>query len=401
MDVQTQLFTHPARVLTVGPLDTARLLTLVREQHAFDASVLDERAPFFWPAEISSNRLDAYYTRMAPSSLRNYATEAAAGVAFQNSHAFDKLGFGRSLTGEFSEEGDLARVVAEFYTIPGLRLHDVSTDDFILGVRAGLIKDVSIGFYNGSFRCSICERSIWSYECPHIPGVKYAKRSETGEAVGEELAFAWVDEAHLAEVSAVYDGATPGAAILKAQQEAEGGRLRPEIQQLLEARYRGLSLQGRSWPGSSAITPGGAAVDFEKLVADVRGALGVAVDADLLAGARAANTELQRLQAEVTRLQPLEAEVGGLRTLAADGRQYRQDLVAEALVEGVRALGNGFGAETYRTILDAAPLETVKRMRDDWRAVGDRVLPGGRLTQDQAATPNVKPAETPDAAFRA
>jgi len=407
MDVQTQLFTHPARVLTAGPLDSERLLALVREQHAFDASVLDERTPFFWPAEISSNRLDAYYTRMAPSSLRNYAAEAAAGVSFQNSHAVDKLGFGRSLTGAYSEEGELARVLAEFYTIPGLRLHDVSTDDFILGVRAGLIRDVSIGFYNCTFRCSICGRSIWDYECPHIPGVKYAKRNDLGETVGEELAFAWVDDAHLAEVSAVYDGATPGAAILKAQQEADGGRLRPEVAQLLEARYRGLRLMRQAWPGSGAGGRGGEPVDLEKLIADVRGALGVAADADLVAAVRLANDEAKRLQAEVARLQTCEQRategaqrIAELSPLAEDGRQYRADLVAAALAEGVRALGNQFAPDTYRAILDAAPLETIKRMRDDWRVVGDQVLPGGRLTRDHAPATNSKPVETPDAAYR-
>ncbi|MGN6814410.1 MAG: hypothetical protein ACTHMP_26385, partial [Thermomicrobiales bacterium] len=82
--------------------------------------------------------------------------------------------------------------------------------------------------------------------------------------------------------------------------------------------------------------------------------------------------------------------------LADDGRQYRTDLVTEALEEGVRALGEGFAAETYKGMLETAPLETIKRMRDDWRAVGDKRFPGGRQTTEGEPAPqeNVTPLPT-------
>jgi len=450
-----QVFAHPARVAQLTFADAQRLTELVREHHAFDPAVLAERSPFFWPAEISSNRLDSYFTRMDTSSLRNYAAEAAAGVAFQNSHNQWQLGFGRSLTGKFEEAGELARVQAEFYTFPGLRLHDVSTDDFILGVRTGLIKDVSIGFYGGSFRCSICGLDMLSWECPHIPGIHYHP-TERSQAVADELAFAWVDDAHLAEVSAVYDGATPGAAILKAQQEADGGRLRPEVARVLEARYR-IRLPGatRQWAGATVersvqeeeampsnvddgateatkvptlpqveeVTPLPEPVtelpeEIEELraladsqTARVRAAaeaLGVPEGGDLSAAIRS-------LRAEIARLQPWEAQalqaeerangyeqrIAELAPLAEDGRLYRADLLAEALAEGVRAYGERFNAEMYTALLQAAPLAAVKRMRDDWRLVGDQLFAGGRLTVDRPEQP-APPRQgkgTPDAAF--
>lgn len=445
-----RVFTHPARVLSMQPADTARLLALVRDRHAYDPDVLQERTPFFWPAEISSNRLDAYYTRMAPTSLRNYAQEAAAGVAFQNSHNQHQLGFGRSLTGTYEEAGELARVLAEFYTLPGLRLHDVATDDFIIGVRSGLIKDVSIGFYGGSFRCGLCGRDIWDQACPHIPGVTYPQRNEAGTVTGEELAFAWVDDAHLAEVSAVYDGATPGAAILKAQQEADSGRLRPEVARLLEARYR-IRLPGaaRQWSGVSGETrarpevevmeheviepeaasaaesvaeqeqpAGDAQVEAEVVdagaVAELRAlyegqAARTRAVADLLGLSDGGDmsTAIRSLQTEVARLQPFEAravvaerQVAELQPLAEDGRLYRADLLTETLAEGVCAYGERFAAETYRPLLEAAPLATVKRMRDDWRAVGDQLFKSGRLTVDKPAPVQKQNNRTPDAAFK-
>lgn len=448
MELDELIFAHPAAL--VQRATTADLLEICRTQRALDAEVFKDHPPVFFTAEISNNRLDAYFTKMASSSLRNYAADAAAGVSFQNSHRQDELGFGRSLTGIYEEVGDQARVLADFYTVPGLRLNGVSTDDFILGMRCGLVKDVSIGFYGGTYRCSICGQNIFSWDCPHIPGVKYPRRDELGNVIGEELAFAWIENARLAEASSVYDGATPGAAILKAQQEAEGGRLRPEVASLLEARYRiKLPGAGRHWSGVNANRdargegnmPEGNEEERQvdvKALADtsiglsIGAMLGLTEGSDVVEAVRKLRDQVAQLQAAqvdageklAERERALQAEIDGLRTqhaaaeqraveaehqvadlqpLAADGRQYRADLLTDAIAEGVRAYGEGFAVELYRGVLDTAPLATVKRMRDDWRAIGDRLLQGGRLTQDRAEPAgSAAPAKkngTPDAAF--
>jgi hypothetical protein len=209
----------------------------IAKRHAFDPSVFEESPPYFWRALISNSMLDAYYTRMHSSSLKNYAADAADGVSFQNSHTTRQLGVGRSLTGRFTG-GSNARVEADFYTVPGIRLNsEIGTDDFIRGVRSGLIHDVSIGFYGGEYRCSVCSRDMLrDWDCWHIPGVRYDKEGKRDPE--GEVAIAWIHDARLSEVSAVYDGATPGAAIVKAQREAEAGRIRPDDKRLVEVRYR-------------------------------------------------------------------------------------------------------------------------------------------------------------------
>ena len=389
LDMETAMvFAHPARVGPAGMTPPAELLAMIASRHAFDEELLTERPPFFWLAEISSNRLDAYYTRMAPTTLRNFGIEAAEGVTFQNSHRFMELGLGRSLTGTYEEAGDVARVLAEFYTVPGLRLAGVGTDDFIAGVRSGLIHDVSVGFYGGQFRCSLCGRDMLrDWDCWHVPGMLYDLRDPLGNVTGQEMAIAWVEDAHLSEVSAVYDGATPGAAILKAQQEAETGRLRAGQAKLLEARYRirlpaarvvraGIELEQKR-SDTELMDP-----TIEELTAEVARLRPLA---DEVEGLRTLAGEVERLRpltAEVARLRPLADEVAGLRALAADGTAYRTDLVAEALAEGVRASGARFQADMYRRLLEAAPLATIKQMRDDWRAMGDQIFAGGRLTTD-------------------
>src|SRR6185295_12202778 len=162
-----------------------------------------------------------------------------------DSHWEWRLGLGRSLTGRYEKTGESEQVIADFYTIRGIKFNDATyqtTDDFINAIRAGIAKDVSIGFHGGEFVCSVCGLDMWSWDCWHIPGLEYDIKDKNGDVIRREEAFAWVAKARLAEVSVVYKGATPGAAILKAQQEAEAGRLTPQQARFLENRYRAIKL---------------------------------------------------------------------------------------------------------------------------------------------------------------
>lgn len=219
---------------------------------ALDPSIFDDAPPFFWRAQISNNRLDTYGTKMHTTSLKNYAQDAEAGVSFQNSHRIFELPFGRSVVGRFygAQGNGIARTEADFYTLPGLTLNGVSTDDLIRGMRSGIVKDVSIGFWGGTQECSECGRSVWDWDCEHIP-MTYGWQGVAEEDESKLPAFVWVKNAHLAETSSVYDGATPGAAVMKARMLAEQGRIRPQAARYIEARYRvALPAAARIWtPG--------------------------------------------------------------------------------------------------------------------------------------------------------
>ncbi len=403
MAAEPTLFAHPARVQIRATND--ELLALAKAQRALDPAIFEEFEPYFWAAEISSNRIDAYYTRMMPSSLRNYAADAAAGVAFQDSHRTDGLirTFGHSLTGRYVEDGgeDAAITLADFYTLRGM---DPQIDGFINKARAGITRDVSIGFYGGRIICSICGKDMWrDWSCPHIPGIEYEVTS-TNEETGNEqrrmvLALGLVEDAHLAEVSVVYDGATPGAAILKAQAEAERGRIKPEAIRLIEQRYR-LRL-----PDPRITVPGTAPAKEEPPVTQEPDPTRAQPESAPLA------TQLRTLfpdaatdEAIVEAVRTLKAENDRLRPLADDGTRYREDLITAALTEGVRAYGDTFAKETYEGLLRGATIETIKRLRDDWQAVADRQFPGGRQTRDEDgsdSSSSSKAPETPDAAYQA
>jgi len=72
--------------------------------------------------------------------------------------------------------------------------------------------------------------------------------------------------------------------------------------------------------------------------------------------------------------------VEALMAKAADGDQYRSDLLTEALAEGVRAEGNDFDADHWRTALENEPLDFIKKQRDVWTKSA-KATPG-RKTED-------------------
>ena len=86
------LFEFPARLMNRAPDET--LLDLAKLRNAFDPTVFDEHRPLFFSAAISNGELDCYYTRMATSSLQNYAADADAVVSAQDSHWEWRLGLG-------------------------------------------------------------------------------------------------------------------------------------------------------------------------------------------------------------------------------------------------------------------------------------------------------------------
>lgn len=434
-EFEFDLFESPVRVVsTRKPED--QLLRLARER-ANDPSIFDERSPLFFGVEFTSNRLDAYYTRMAPDSIANYVASAKEGVSFQDSHRTRELGLGRSLFAEKQEDADLVRGFADIFTLPGLP----DLDQFIFKYRAGIAKDVSIGFSGGKFICAICNRSIWSWDCPHIPGVEYdvEETDAKGNVVRttKVLAFSWVRGAQLNEISAVYKGATPGAAILKAQREAAGGRMTPDVANLLESRYRELNLRDahRRWAGANlepAVTDKpatahsqpvtthrlfseGAKVMPDNLQTQAPSQPGLEPGAEVVTRTTSATVlpdENARLITDLVTVAGLPEAVSGdfrsmsasLRQMIADGKAYRAATIDEALLQGVRLMGDGFDKDGTLALFDSANVESIRKMAEQWKSGADKLFPAGRQTVDEAPVEREIESNTasemiPDAAF--
>lgn len=384
LDVTGMVFAIPARVLRPSDQRVADLMTIIKDHHTLDPSILTERPPFLWDAEISSDLIDAYSSFMAPSTLSNFRDDAQAGVAFLPGHKHNELPFGRSFYASLENtiNPSRTRVVASFYTLHGLKLNNISTDDLIDGLRSGILKDTSVGFHGGEQLCTLCSRSIWDWDCPHIPGLKYEVKE--GDVVRVKLATYGVHNARLSEVSSVFDGATPRAEILKAEREAAEGRMRPDAVRLFEERYRVKLPAKRAF----AVNPQrDKTMEFEQIVNQIREVLALPADADVVAGVLAVSTAPEKLRTAEQQLTEARAKVTELEPLAADGRAYRDDLINEALAEGVRAYGDKFNRATYEAALKPASLDLIRQMKTDWAAVGDSRFAGGRQTVDDSQAP--------------
>lgn len=378
---------------------------------------LDEEQVYIFDAVISNNQMDAYWTRMAKSSLRNYAKGARAGVALMNSHRTSRLGglelpIGRSFRSELREEGDLITLTAAAYMVRGQTISNVSNDDIIQGIEAGTIFDVSIGFRGGWWRCGICNNDLFSRDCPHFPGWP----DEDGN-----IAWAWVEDANLAEYSLVYDGATPGATILKARSLVSEGRLLPEQIDRAEAML-GVRLRPASIHYSPTVPTGKPATRRDTpsvgphertelmtgadLIADIlrRGvsdtikaqveALHARCEAEGLDAASAALAlsavldDQRHLDLKAT-IAELDQRIAELKPVAADGRAYRESLITETLDWGVRTYGNDFRRDMFERMLrePSRTLDDIRALKADFeRLAAQRLGSGGRQTQ--SADPN-------------
>lgn len=374
----------------------------------------------------SNNQLDSYSTRMAKSSLRNYAKDAKAGVALMNSHATSRFGgmelpIGRSYRGELVEDGDVTTFRSAAYMLRGQTISKASNDDLIRGIEAGTIFDISIGFRGGWFKCGICNNPLFSRDCSHFPGWP----TEDGET-----AWAWVEDANLGEYSLVYDGATPGAVITKATRLAAEGQLSPSdivlAEEVLRARIRPISVV----PMPAVRIATSAAVELvdvdpelnppranpNERTADMTGAETIAA---VLSGQSTALTpevrqRLEGLQQQLTTTSGTAAEAvlavlelapaaaaGGdnasdidalrqrlvtLEAEAVDGRAYRTQLITDTLAWGVRAHGNDFRREMYERMFKepGRSLDDIRAVQDDFKAAAEALLgPGGRQTVAQ------------------
>jgi hypothetical protein len=201
------------------------------EAGAYDATAVADAV--FFPVVASANTLDSYGTYMLPSTLKNFAEDATAGVAVLDSHNSRRLNFGMSVSGEYVEEknGDspIRYMRSDFFTIPGLATEGLNTDTYIKGVQAGLFRDVSVGFWmppNSEIRCTICGKNMmrwWGDDaCHHFAGSEY--KVEANGETRMEYAYGAVDGGRLSEYSLVPDGATPGAGVAKGPEYGRDGR---------------------------------------------------------------------------------------------------------------------------------------------------------------------------------
>jgi len=427
---------HHTRADNSTAIPEDKLFSMYLKNHALTEDVTRDEL-FFWTAEISNSSLDSWFTRMAKNSLENYTADAAdPSVMFQDSHARNELGVGRSLTGSIVLDGtppaglaaeDYFPVVyADFFAIRDLQLGKMSTNDFIKGVQRGVIKDVSIGFKEGEgfqYTCSCCGMDMWDWDCPHIPGYTYdmvdnPDADPSGQTTHEELCYAWIENARLSEVSAIYDGATTNAMVIKATREARAGRLDRNTKEFLEHRYRFTLNTGRKlWTGVDVVRkvirdsftePGDESLiqtindrlrldlgsgNFTKEQRDnmsttpnPQPGAPAAVDTpiDYTPQFRQACVDLGiSIDEKATAQQcvaAMRAEIEGLRPASLELKELRGLEIDEAVKEKIRAHGDKTDEAKTRKMLATADIATIREFKAEWKDIGDKRFAKGRST---------------------
>ena len=229
------------------PQTTEDALALINSKLPDGAAPLEASDIYLqFPEAANSNFVGDRSMYLAESTLRNIATGGEDGVSFMNAHRTgglstpSELPFGQTFSGIYEEGFDAdglaaRRAILGVYLLRGVKPNGdggPSTDDLDTGFRAGTVKDVSVGLHDGEAICDICGHGLNAtakddegytiYLCPHVPGTHRAMRPEEIEAQKQRdarnskgVATYSLHDSTLGEVSAVYDGAVPGAGIRK------------------------------------------------------------------------------------------------------------------------------------------------------------------------------------------
>ncbi len=229
------------------PADDAEALDMINALRT-GATPLEVDGVYRHYAEAAnSNFIPDRFLFLGGTTLRNMAQDAAAGVAFMNSHRTGglseptELPFGRTFAGRYEEAEGRQRTVLGFYMDKGVAPNGANgptTDALSQMIDSGTLFDVSVGLYGGRYLCDVCGEDLLAtdehgnYVCPHAPGSHYGmSKGEIGaqkaRQVTEGKASCTLTDARMGEVSGVYDGAVPGAGFLKAVNLARRGSLSP------------------------------------------------------------------------------------------------------------------------------------------------------------------------------
>lgn len=340
---------------------------------------LNQEDVFTFSGICSNDRLDAYFTRMDPeTTLKNYVRDLQRGVPLQESHDIFKSPYGRSYDGELEANEELTSVRGHWYLVKDLAINGMNTNDEIRAIKAGIKRDMSVGFGEEDgqrlmYRCSSCGKDIFDWACPHIPGLPDED---------ERMTFSWIVNGRLREVSTVYTGATPGAYIDKARAYVQQGELSRENILLLERAYSVRLLDESKRTFFMSTKKGGN--ENMTLLDQLRSALKEnEIEKEKVYEILSAEGELFRQKDDIAIRNELgeQASVEGVKELKQEaelGRQYMADLIDEAVKMRVKAQGDKFNSEQYKQMLIRNnDIEFVKSEIESYEAlVKERFTPG-------------------------
>ena len=159
---------------------------------------------------ISTMDLDTHNSRMSESTLRNYATDADAGVPFMIEHSKElSRQIGNTISSAYAEDRRETRARVRLLRDADDTPADLRINEYIRRIEKGFYNRVSVGFRDAKEICDLCGKDIWDTKridpCTHIPGQSY----------DGEIATYEVRDARLREVSLVSNPSNANAKIIE------------------------------------------------------------------------------------------------------------------------------------------------------------------------------------------
>ena len=127
---------------------------------------------------ISSAKRDAHFSYMSEDTLRNYATNAQAGVPFMLDHASDmEKQIGRTIAGTYNEAEKRTEATISMLRDTDSTPENMRINEYIRRIERKFYDSCSVGFRDGQEICRLDGKDVWDWSrdnpCPHIPGRSY------------------------------------------------------------------------------------------------------------------------------------------------------------------------------------------------------------------------------------
>lgn len=329
------------------PTDTEEALALINAKLPEGAAELTADDVYIHYLEAANdNFIGDRYMFLGESTLRNIAADAGRGFAFMNSHRTGSLSqeselpFGKTFAGQYQEGIDeqgkpQKRAMVAFYMLRGVKPNGENgptTDDLHKMIVGGQVADVSVGLHGGEALCDVCGVNLRETDCAHAPGTR---RGMSDEQISQQLergvtqgrASYTLNDARCGEVSAVFDGAVPGAGVKKVMSLRRKGKLNHREWKEARAAF-GALLNGDLSMDENVFNEVAEAVET-----GVRAAL---ADSATATSDQSANEELKREQASLR--EELNAQASQLAELLAQQQPSEPAALQETNQQGVELM---------------------------------------------------------------
>lgn len=230
------------------PTEPDVILEKVRALQPPSASPLEmEQIAIHCCVAANGTYIPSHQMFMDSATLVNIARGGEEGIAFMNSHRTGsystpaELPYGRTFAGRYEqwirEDGEIfEQAIEAVYMLRGVKPsgdNGPTIDDIDAMISGGVIKDVSVGLTPGNagwIECDICHKDYYNGGCRHYRGSTYNMEEDEiqrqkNRGISGGFCTVTLRSWEQSEVSAVYDGAVPGAGFSKIRKAISTGTL--------------------------------------------------------------------------------------------------------------------------------------------------------------------------------